>query len=373
MIIKKIIMHNFGAYLNKNVLDLKPLSPQKPIILIGGLNGAGKTTILDALQLCFFGAHAKCSGRKNISYDAYLNQSISKNAIVPEAAIEILIEYVREGKSQELRISRSWKRTGKNCVENIEVFIDGKHDVLLSEHWAEQVDEYLPSRIAPLFFYDGEKIEGYADPHTSSEMISTAIYNLLGLDLVERLYSDLVLLERRKKVETKIDHDFSNMKNTEEKLKEIEKSRRENHQNLASIRTKKDQLKKNLSEVDKIYRKEGGALFEQREELEGKKIKSEEKYTEVVEEIKEFVAGPAPLLLVQNYLDVILKADMAELESKKNIDAYEIIKERDNKLMESLKSWNSSKEFINKIAKHLEDDRTQRESTLISPIFNLLL
>ena len=42
MIIKKLIMHNFGVYSSTNVLEFVS---DKPVVLIGGMNGRGKTTI----------------------------------------------------------------------------------------------------------------------------------------------------------------------------------------------------------------------------------------------------------------------------------------------------------------------------------------
>ena len=50
MKIKKLIMHNFGVYASTNILELKG---NKPIVLIGGMNGRGKTTILEARIIWF--------------------------------------------------------------------------------------------------------------------------------------------------------------------------------------------------------------------------------------------------------------------------------------------------------------------------------
>ena len=76
---------------------------------------------------------------------------------------------------------------------------DGQEDGVLTEQWQEYLEEILPSRVAPLFFFDGEKIEEFADPKTSCKILSSAVHALLGLDIVERLRRDLEVLERRKK------------------------------------------------------------------------------------------------------------------------------------------------------------------------------
>ena len=52
MIIKRLTMHNFGVYAGTNEFNFEG---QKPIVLIGGLNGRGKTTFLEAVLLSLYG------------------------------------------------------------------------------------------------------------------------------------------------------------------------------------------------------------------------------------------------------------------------------------------------------------------------------
>ena len=74
MIFKELTIKNFGIYQGNHIVDLS-VKNGKPIILFGGLNGGGKTTFLDALQLVLYGKHAKCSNRGQLSYGAYLSKA----------------------------------------------------------------------------------------------------------------------------------------------------------------------------------------------------------------------------------------------------------------------------------------------------------
>ena len=64
MILDSIILENFGAYGGRQEAILTP-EEGKPIILFGGMNGGGKTTLLDAVQLAFYGPKARID-RKSV-------------------------------------------------------------------------------------------------------------------------------------------------------------------------------------------------------------------------------------------------------------------------------------------------------------------
>ena len=50
MILRKLIMHNFGVYASTNQFNF---CGEGPVVLIGGMNGRGKTTFLEAVLLVF--------------------------------------------------------------------------------------------------------------------------------------------------------------------------------------------------------------------------------------------------------------------------------------------------------------------------------
>ena len=55
MIIKKLRLHNFGVYAGDNEFIFKG---EKPVVLIGGMNGRGKTTFLEAILLALYGSNS---------------------------------------------------------------------------------------------------------------------------------------------------------------------------------------------------------------------------------------------------------------------------------------------------------------------------
>ena len=74
MILEEITLNNFRIYKGSQTISLTPKSKDKPIVLIGGLNGGGKTTLLDAFQLVLYGKLAICSKRGKCSYGDFLKE-----------------------------------------------------------------------------------------------------------------------------------------------------------------------------------------------------------------------------------------------------------------------------------------------------------
>src|SRR5579862_2955464 len=107
MILDELTLHNFGVYGGRQSVALTPTGLGRPIILFGGLNGGGKTTLLDALQLCLYGPAARCSNRNGLGYEEYLRRCIHRGAGPPEAAIEVAFRHTANGEEQRFRLHRS--------------------------------------------------------------------------------------------------------------------------------------------------------------------------------------------------------------------------------------------------------------------------
>lgn len=55
MVIKRLNLHNFGVYAGGNEFVF---NNEKPIVLVGGMNGRGKTTFLEAVLLALYGSNS---------------------------------------------------------------------------------------------------------------------------------------------------------------------------------------------------------------------------------------------------------------------------------------------------------------------------
>lgn len=218
MTLDEIVLHDFCAYAGKNTICLTP-QPNKPVILFGGLNGAGKTTVLDALQLCLFGAAAQCAGRAGGAYHDYLSRAINRDALYKQASVGLVFRRFSEGKEARYRITRIWKKSGSGIKESLDVTIDKKPAPAVARNWEAHVNQIMPANIAHLFFFDGEKAALYASPEGVRDLVKTGVQGLLGMDIVEQTERDLQTLERRRRAEKLPEIDRSTMLEKEKEKK----------------------------------------------------------------------------------------------------------------------------------------------------------
>lgn len=365
MILDEITIHNYGIYNGRHSLKLSPPSKKQPIVLIGGLNGGGKTTLLDALHLTLYGKRARCSNRGNLPYDEYLRRSINHKSSSREgAAVEIQFRSWSEGVEHTYRIHRSWSASSKVTSEKVEVVHNGAFDRVLTDAWAELVEEIIPVGISHLFFFDGEKIEEFVDFNNSAQLLSKAIHSLLGLDIVDRLTTDLSSLEKRKQLDRKDVRGREQIEAVKAELTHLEELREETNSQRGVAQNELDRLKKHLKEVMIRYEDEGGQLFEQRKELEERRDALSWELWAFEEDLKKHAEGVSPLLLVADLLEEVHHQDQREETCARADAVNEILGERDLHLLTEAKRHNISKPVIGSLKKFLKQDRDARSSAV---------
>lgn len=364
MIIEELVLHNFGIYKGRQSINLAPIRKESPIILIGGLNGGGKTTFLDALQLALYGKRARFSNRGIISYDKYLAKSINAR-IPPEegAAVELQFRHHSDGKEKVYRIHRSWRVSGNNTIEKIEIRINGFIDRVITDGWDEVVEEFLPAGISHLFFFDGEKIEGFADLENSRQLLEKAIHSLLGLDIIDRLNTDLSVFEAKQKIKLKSTQEKKQLANLEAEIAMIEKSRFEYVNQRAHQQTLIDPLEKQLRVLIETYKNEGGELYESREKVEVEKFDYEKRLQEAEDKLLEIAAGIAPLFLVKDLLGEMHSQSKEENFAQQSAAIVDVLDQRDESTLEELSKNQASFETIAFLKNFLAEDRRKRQES----------
>ncbi len=362
MIIDELVVHNFGPFAERHRVTLTPPSPEKPIVLFGGLNGHGKTTLLDALQLCLYGPFSNNVSRGSLPYNDYLHRCVHRNSGVKEAAIEIAFRHATNGQENQYRIHRSWRVNKNGCRERFEVLKNRRREDALAENWISEVEDFIPPNIAGLFFFDGEQVEQYAAPESSIQLVSTAIQNLLGLDIVDQLSKDLVVYSRRKRMEEKNDPARPNIVEAEERIIRLQKQ-------ICAIEEERKtlteeslmHLHKTLEMIEHEYRVLGGELYEKRVCIEQELKETEKEHEGSVERLKSFCGGSLPLLLVQDLLKEIAVQDGEEEKYRQAQEMMTALVDRDRKLIQELHRQGVEEVKIDAIMNWLQQNRATQK------------
>ena len=362
MILDEITFHNFGLDEGAQRVELTPTAPDKPIVLIGGLNGGGKTTFLDALQLGLFGPHAKSSNRGSLGYQEYLSRCIHRGAKPAGAGIEISFRHTVEGRQDSYKLRRFWKRAGNGCKEQFEVLKNDVSEPTLADNWASQVEEFFPANIAHLFLFDGEQVEAYASQEDSSALIGAAIQNLLGLDMVDQLEKDLQVYERRKRSESKSDSRDAEIAAAQDAVRDLRRRLDALKQERAGLQTHRlDKQQSALRRVEDDYRKVGGTLYDQREAIEKKWSHAVQSVSDGESDLREFAAGAAPLLLTRTLLKSTESRDRQEEECRRARALSDALKDRDKAALRHLRGQSAEKAVITALKAFFDADRAERE------------
>lgn len=360
MILDYIRLENFGAYEGYQEALLTP-EEGRPVILFGGMNGGGKTTLLDAMQLALYGSKAKVSNRGRMGYKEYLRDSIHRSADPGEGAgITLRFRRTVEGRVSHFELHRSWRFGVKGIEETLRVLRDGEFDDVFTSHWDEVIEAYLPVGISNLFFFDGEQIKDLAEGGNAAVILGTAISSLLGLDLVDRLDADLRIFERRKKSEGLDPEAARLLAQAQAELDHLDKEQERLAMEIGGLVNEAGRLGKDLREKEKNFQMEGGELFLKRKALESQMAELKARKTAAEEQLRELAAGSLPLLMVDSLLGEVEQQALKENEIRHNQLLVDAMEERDESLLEILRSENLSAAAIKRVEKDLKMDRKYR-------------
>ncbi|MEI8379656.1 MAG: DNA sulfur modification protein DndD [Planctomycetota bacterium] len=367
MILQQLTLRNFGLYVGDNVLDLAPSrkrNRQAPIILFGGVNGGGKTTILDAIQLVLYGNRARCSKRAETSYDTFLRESIH-HGVDPAtgAAVQLAFRFAVEGEEHLYEVSRSWSVVRDKLRERVEVSKDGDHDEWLSENWNQVVEELIPFGIAQLCFFDAEKIRFLAEDETSSEALGVAIKSLLGLDLAERLITDAASLQARQAKRGRKSPDLEELERLDAELAKKQSQIEVSHQAIAALENPRLLAARRVTVAEDKFAKMGGKHWAEREEQLRRRGELEARVKQGEEELVSLSASELPLALVPNLLADVSRRARTEKAAAENQVVVKLLNDRDESVLKLLKTEKVKAETLKQIRSFLETDRTERVST----------
>jgi DNA sulfur modification protein DndD len=361
MIFLELVLQNFGPYAGKQIINLNPRIDEdniRPIILLGGMNGGGKTTLMDAIRLALYGQRAQCSTRGNLSYSDFLNQCVNSQANpIDKTRIELAFEHIEDDKPVKYRVVRTWEKNPKDGKDSLGILGDDETwPQSLANIWDEYIENILPIGISNLFLFDGEQVKELAEQETPPPVVVDAINGLLGLELADKLAVDLEILVNRKKKENADNEDLAKLEELENRLSEQLQKQEIKQAELITLEAEKKLLKTQSDEALDKYMAEGGKIAAERSQLDTQKENQVKNAENVRKSLCELAEDVLPLALIPNLLSQIQIQGEKEFKIQQIQLAKDVLIERDQRLMNLLNQLNLELDKIHNIQNFLSQD-----------------
>lgn len=264
MWISKIELTNFKSYRRAEFNFPEPQNGEN-IVLIGGMNGFGKTSILEALYLCLYGkdamAHLARAGLKLEDvrgYPTFLERAFNGEARRASEDVMSVRVVVNRTKSKAIDVLRRWyfRTSTGNWLEDEAVVreitrgvpgvpkTDGKAGFQLGDLLD---DQFVPAHIAPFFFFDGEEVKKLAD-QSRIEQVKQGLEGLLGIVLLRNLAERLRSFENAKRAGiASVDHEsidkmLEALTADETKLDALKRDEEESKSKLGALKDERTSL-----------------------------------------------------------------------------------------------------------------------------------
>ncbi|GET42495.1 DNA sulfur modification protein DndD [Microseira wollei] len=344
MIFLELVLENFGPYLGKHTINLRPETDGniRPIILFGGMNGGGKTTLMDAIRLALYGSRAQCSTRNNLGYTDFLIQCVNRNTPpTGTTRIELEFEHVQNDKLTRFKIVRSWTKEPKDGKDTLGIIVYDElnqewPDKALVNTWDEYIETLLPLGISNLFLFDGEQVKELAELETPPPLVVDAIRSLLGLELAERLSVDLDILASRKRKEIAGAKELEALEKIEQKFQQLSGDKEAAAQEKASCFSQLERAKEQLNQVEEKFIYEGGKIAAERNVLDTQQKKLIADADKSRQGMVELAAGVLPLALISPLLmQTKTQAENETRQQQAKIE-WEVLKKRSERILNSI-------------------------------------
>ena len=370
MIIKNLILDNVGLYGESTSFSLMPNRNQdQSIILIGGKNGAGKTTFLESVRLALYGKRALGLVTSQKEYDEYLTNRINRNNKKLSASIELTFIYTEANQPAEYTIQRSWSINNHVLTEKLNLTKNGEQVTSVpKEEWSNFLLELVPIGVSQLFFFDGERIQDMAEDNNSA--LSEAVKTLLGIDLIEKLKFDLNTHLNQSKLSKKKILDQENINKNISKLK---KDREFLLHEVKSLSFQKESLLNDLEQKKQRFISEGGNVALEYDQLKAKLSEINKEITACKQELVSLANGLLPFLMAPKLMQKFKSELKNSIEHSQKTYSSESFLEQINLFKNSVSpkqgKWDQShwSDLENFFSKELKNS-----DTIINSVFNEL-
>lgn len=350
MIIKRIKTKNYKTYLSLD-LDLS-VKPDQPIILIGGMNGGGKTTLFEAICGALYGLKIK---NKAHFQELLNNGAIGK--VEPTIVLELTFEGMVLGRMQEYLLRRTYKlNPADKPVENVLLNMDGtpfsygtatppQQRAINEQQVNKIIKANLTQELSKYFLFDAMQSSELLKENVFAQIIKDNIQNVMGFNKYLQMknaaeHQQQEWAARRLEAQKEAE-EYNGLCEQRNQLVELQeenaKLQDDKYKYLTSIQTEYDAAKEGAKESAETERKiqELEASVKDTQEL-SKRYNTQLKH--VVETLEINVFFPKLAQGITNEVNDIIRQKEALKQEREGVLSVEQMREVTTKILGYLKS-----------------------------------
>ncbi|MBF0621385.1 MAG: DNA sulfur modification protein DndD [Magnetococcales bacterium] len=327
MIFEKITISNLFSYLGEVSFDFTGQQPDRPIILISGRNGFGKTSFLNSIKLLFTGPHEDLRNsivsKRKLSQRRYiLGQgeewmgALHRHARTQLNTPRFYVQCEWNEQDGAVTALREWFPDGDfNPDGTLSIHTNFMDEKLIGSDAQQFIEKRLPSSYLPFFFFDGELVQHLAQANKSQ--LADQVEGILNIAPINSLLLYL----------NKVNGGWAKKgakANEQRILNQIKRDCEEINDQLSALKEKNTELKHTIESITdqiedlerRIRSLQGFDAQEEETQLKAKLIRIQDELAQLRVDVVNLFAPAAPLTVNQPLLEKIsLKLEQHDTQS----------------------------------------------------------
>ncbi|MEM2900923.1 MAG: AAA family ATPase [Thermoplasmata archaeon] len=318
MKIQCIELENYRQYRGKVTVELS-CDFDRNITVIQGVNGSGKTNMLNAVNWCLYGQEehlGKYDTKKQpIINDAELRELPSGQRISAGVTLKMIDEKDNDRFYQFERSIEAKKDISGRIIfdrdSEFHAYMQIGRDIQEIRETVMLINRILPHGVKSFFFFDGERLDEFFKEE-KSEKVREAIFDVSQLYLLDRTIEHLE--KTVSSIRGEIKGESPRVDEIQEKIRAIEgglessrQGKKEKEEKLRNIRSKITEIENKLKDCSESVVR---ALQRQRENLENRSGEIEKNIKKIKEQITDNILEIGPVIYcLQAVNDAIVQID----------------------------------------------------------------
>lgn len=310
----RIQLNNYKTYLNSQTINFDTHTDDKNIVLIGGLNGAGKTTILKAVRYLLYGKRGMTDTEFQQQFTNTINNSFFEQG-GREASASLVFE---PGDGHHYEIKVVWQyNSKKQVVSESKTFSKrtigaarpkrneqiGSHNV---DDFNRTIDKLIPFEASQFLIFDGEEIRRIISSRNSADFKAT-IRRMNGMSYFNELKGDLDKIYSKKVNELAIAQKSTELLKFNKKITTLKEQLHELTEKRNKAENRVSTYNKQLDHLKKLRNEKLMQNNESREQFVSNMSSLKAQHTQVLEQISKLFSEKGIPSFASKKIDALKK------------------------------------------------------------------